>query len=116
MKTPFTVTDGPLAGCSPANTLTVDPALVGVEPTAGDQRFILRWDRTRTTGGVAQGLYRFVKGEDGKVTAIHVPGVDDKALPTAEELAAARGAAAVATVRKLAEAHPEVREMLKEGV
>lgn len=119
MKTPFTIADGPLAGCSPANALSIDPALVGVEPTAGDARFILRWDRTRTTGGVAQGLYRFsredekVAGLNGPVIAHHVPGPDDKALPTPEELAAARGAAAVATVRKLAEAHPEVAALLK---
>ncbi len=115
MKTPFSIADGPLAGCSPANTLTVDASLIGLTPEAGDKRFVLRWDRSRRGLGVAQGLYRFTReGESGPVTAVHVPGVDDTFLPTADELERARVDAARATVLSLAAEFPDIREMLKE--
>lgn len=114
MKTPFTIADGPLAGCSPANSLTVDSGLVGLDPAAGDTRFILRWRRAT---GTAAGLYRFIRSEEGgAVVASHVPGPDDVLLPTAEELAKAKADAAVALVRKMAETEPAVAAMLKEGV
>lgn len=117
MKIPFTFTDGPLAGAAPANGFSIDSSLVGLEPAVGDKRFIMAWDRTRVGGGYVAGLYRFVRGEDGKVTAVHVPGADDKALDNtavASEQAARVAADAVKKVQELAAAHPEVREMLKE--
>lgn len=111
MKIPFTIADGPLTGCKSANSFLVDSGLVGVEPTVGDQRFILSW---RTKGQLARGLYRFVRGEDGKaVSAVHVPGADDLLLTGEEVLAARRAEAAVAAVRKLAAEHPEVAALLK---
>lgn len=113
MKIPFTIADGPLTGCKSANGFLVDSALVGVEPTAGDQRFILSW---QTKGQFARGLYKLVRSEDGSaVSAVHVPGVDDLVLTSEEVLAARRAEAAVAAVRKLAAEHPEVAGMLKEG-
>lgn len=117
MKIPFTFTDGPLAGAAPANGFRIDSSLVGLEPVVGDKRFIMEWDRTRVGGGYVAGLYRFVRGEDGKVTAVHVPGDDDKALDASAVLAerqAKVAADAVKKVQELAAVHPEVREMLKE--
>lgn len=109
MKTPFTIADGPLAGCSPSNTLFIDSSLIGVEPTAGDKRFLIQWKRAT---GTAAGLYKFVR-DGGVVKAVHVPGADDQMLPTAEELQKRAADAAVAQVMSLAEKHPEVQELLK---
>ncbi len=80
MKTPFTFAAGsPLEGCVPANGISVDSALVGVDPVAGDKRFICGWD---SGGTVVRGLFRFVRQEDGQVVAVHVPGSDDFTGPS----------------------------------
>lgn len=80
-KVKYTFIDGPMAGCVPANGLSVDSSLVGLEPVAGDKRFTCIWDRTRTSGGVLQGVYKFVRGDDGQVMAVHVPEVVEKEPP-----------------------------------
>lgn len=80
--TPFVYSDGPLKGCVPANGISVDASLIGVDPVAGDRRFICRWDKSRSGGEIVQGLYRFVRDGD-KVLAVHVPGTDD-ILPAPE--------------------------------
>lgn len=110
MKTPFTIADGPLAGCSPANSLTVDSGLIGVDPAAGDARFILRWKRAT---GTAAGLYKFVRSEDSGVTAVHVPGPDDVMLPTAEELRLEKVEGMKTKIAAWALDHPEIAALLK---
>jgi hypothetical protein len=83
MKIPFSFIDGPMLGCTPANGISVDASLIGIDPTPGDKRFICSWRRDKAKdgkSGLARGLYKFVRDEDGKVTAHHVPGADDLAF------------------------------------
>ncbi len=75
MKTRFTPVDGPLKDCAPANGLSIDSGLIGVEPVAGDKRFTLTWDRSRVGGKVVRAAYRYVR-EGDRVLAYHVPSLD----------------------------------------
>ncbi len=77
MKTKFSFADGPLKDCAPANGLSVDSALIGLEPVAGDKRFTVTWDRSRVGKGVVRAAYRYVK-EGERVLAVHVPELDPK--------------------------------------
>jgi len=87
MKTPFTFADGPMKDCRSANGFSIDSSLIGQTPVAGDRRFIMRWDRTRMRGGpqgVAAGLYRFQREDDGSVKAYFVDGPDTRQFEVAE--------------------------------
>lgn len=72
-KEKFTFLDGPMQGCAPANGLSVDASLIGLEPVAGDKRFTMTWDRTRTGGQLVRATYKFVRQESGAVVAVHEP-------------------------------------------
>lgn len=72
-KTPFTFLDGPMQGCAPANGLSVDSGLIGLEPVAGDKRFVMTWDQTRVGGQLVRATYKFVRQEGGAVVGVHVP-------------------------------------------
>ena len=74
-KVKFTFSDGPMKDCVPANGVSVDASLVGMDPVAGDKRFTMTWDRSRVGKGIVQGVYKFVRQEDGQVVGLHVPDV-----------------------------------------